>query len=228
MTKTMAKLILVVAAVALLAVWCAVPAMADDIHFACSTCTTGSVTQLSTSTTVGFDFVSMQSFSGDAFIAILVPNGLNFPGVSLTGGGPGSITLQGPFAGFNSGDLDTFLVPNESFSAYNFSQLSSATAQVGITATTFTVYEFDLGERTLDSTGVSGLSVTAPIGSVVIGWLECDSNVKCNGQDGGTLQVPLSSDITIPEPGTIGMLGLGLVTMLGMSMLRRRPEVGSL
>jgi hypothetical protein len=218
------RLALMAAVLTLLAAWCAAPAMADDIQLICSTCYDGSVTQISTSTTVGFDFVGVggQTFTGEGFIAVLVPNGFSYPTVSLTGPG---VSLEETKLNFNSSDLGTFL--GEDFSDYNFSTFASATGQLGITATTFTVYEYALGEITLgpNGAGVTGFSVTAPIGSVVAGWLECDSDVKCNGTDGGTLQTPMSSNITIPEPSTLGMLGFGVVGLLGLAVVRRRPFI---
>ncbi len=169
---------------------------------------------LSNGATVQFSFVDVAnngSITGNAFIAILVPTGAAAP--SFTGG-----TLEGTGVSFTSGDLGTAL--GESFTAYTLSNFQNTSAQEGIHPTGYTVYEYALGSGTLGpkGTGITGLSATAPQGSVIIGFIETPN---------GTYQTALTNSITVPEPSALGLLVLGLVGLLGVSMLRPHQEVGN-
>jgi PEP-CTERM motif-containing protein len=194
----------------------AAPAMADNIQLSCPSCTTGGVSLISSGTTITFSFIDVASktFTGNAFIAILVPTG--DPAPTLTGG-----TFEESVS-FTSGTLGAALGDTLS---YQFSALQSASAQVIPSPSGYTVYEFDLGKQTLGPSGadVSGLVAIAALGSVIVGFLECK---KC-GHD-GTFQTPLSESITsesiaIPEPSSLGLLALGLVGLLGLSLSKVWP-----
>jgi hypothetical protein len=113
-------------------------AKADSIQLQCGTCTSGSITQLTNASTVQFSFVDVanKTITGNAFIAILVPTGSGTP--TLTGG-----TFVGGPVSFTSGDLGTLLGQN--LTGYNLSNFQSASAQAGINATGYTVYEYSVG-----------------------------------------------------------------------------------
>jgi hypothetical protein len=197
----------------LLAVWCASPARADSIQLQCSTCTSGSVTQMSNAGTVAFSFVDVanQTITGNAFIAILVPTGSAAP--TLTGG-----TLLHSLS-FTSGNLGTLLGQN--LNGYNLSNFQSASAQASVFPSGYTVYEYSVGTGVTlgpKSAGITGLTFTAPQGSVIVGFVD---------PPGTTYQTPLSGSISVPEPGTLGLVALGLVGLFGVSMLRLRQQVGS-
>lgn len=202
--------LVLIAAVAFLAVWCAVPAMADNIQLSCPTCTSGGTSLISPGTTVAFSFIDVanETFTGDSFIAILVPTG--DPAPTLTG-----FTVEGGSGvSFTSGTLGGAL--GDALS-YQFSSIQSASEQVIPKPPGYTAYEFDLGTQTLGpkGAGVSGLSATAALGSVIVGFIECGAS--CPQSKDGTLQTPLSESITIPEPSSLGLLALGLVGLLGLS-----------
>ena len=190
-------------------------AKADAIQLQCTTtCTTGSVTLIAGGD-VGFNFVGVSSGTetGSGFLAILVPTGGAAP--TLTGGGA---TFEESVS-FTSGDLGTAL--GESFSDYNLSTFMSASSQVGVTTSGYTVYEYDLGSITLgpSGAGVTGLMASnlAP-GSVIVGFLE---------ESDSTLQTPMSEGITdggsVPEPSSLAMLGFGLIGLIGYG--RRRLHI---
>jgi hypothetical protein len=191
-------------------------AKADSIQLQCSTCWSGSVTQISGGPggPVQFSFVDVanQTITGNAFIAILVPTGGGGP--TFTGG-----SLVGTLS-FTSGDLGTLLGQN--LTGYNLSNFQSASSQqLATTPTGFTVYEYSVGTGVTlgpNSTGITGLSATAPTGSVIVGFVD---------PPGTTYQTPLSGSITLPEPGTLELLALGLMALIGVSMLRPRQGVGS-
>ena len=208
------RLVLMAAVATLLAAWCASPTMADSIQLQCGTCTSGSVTQMSNAGTVSFSFVDVanQTIIGNAFIAILVPTGGAAP--TLTGG----TLLQ--TVSFTSGDLGTLLGQN--LNSYNFSNFQSASAQAAINASGYTVYEYSVGTGVTlgpQSAGINGLSFTAPTGSVIVGFIDPPST---------TYQTPLSGSITVPEPSTTGLLALGLIGLIGISMLGLAKRLGAL
>ena len=196
-------------------------AKADDIFLPCTgsgSCTSGSVTQIATGT-IDMNFVSNTSKTGDWEIAVLVPNGTASLTVNSTTATP-TLDVVGGTA-FSSGKLDSVLSSEENFgpNAYTFSSLASASAQAGVTATSFTVYEYTFGNFSSSgggNPGISDITVSgAPVGSVIVGWIEVPGATS--------FQTPLSGSVTVPEAPTPALLGIGLVgLLLGAGVLRHR------
>jgi hypothetical protein len=184
-------------------------ASADSIQLSCPTCTAGSTSLISPGTTVSFSFIGVpnQTFAGLGFLGVLVPTGGAAP--SLTGAG----AVLEESVTYTSGLLGTALGENFGNNGYNISSLTSASSQVKSGVTGYTAYEYALGSITLgpSGAGVGPFTTTAPVGTVIVGWLE--------ESDGTTLRTPLSESITIPEPASLTLLGLGLI---GVPFLRRR------
>lgn len=206
--------------VGVLAVFSAREAKADPLQLSCSsTCTSGSTTLIVSGSSVTFNFTGTGTAnSGDAFVAIVVPYGGATPSLSGV-----TLTESEPGAQFNSGDdFDTIFLEAESdlSSGFNFSNLSSASGQVGVNPNSFTVYEFGLGSTTVghNQTGIPNLTASnLTNGSIIVGWLETDDK---------TLQTPLSESITsgtkVPEPPTSTLLGLGLLALICAPFFAKR------
>jgi hypothetical protein len=200
-------------------------AFPDVYHLDCvpsSSCTTGSVSFISTGSSVTFNIINTggTALSGTAFLAVLVPTGGSAPVVT-------GATLEESVT-FSSGSVFTAL--NEACSNctdFNLTTMQSASAQVNVNPTSYTIYEYNAGAFNSSGNGAAGntapFSVTAPQGSVIVSFLE-DSNGNVFEQ------TPLSHSITIgtlsavPEPGSMALFGTGLLILGGAVRRRMRKQ----
>lgn len=192
----------------LLALAGAAPTLADNIKLTCPACTFGGTSLVSPGGSISFSFIdvaSNQTFTGNAFIAILVPTGSAAP--TLTG------YTSGPSLSFTSGSLGTLL--NQNLNNYNLSNFQSASAQVGVNPTGYTVYVFSLGNVTLgpNGAGITGLVANGvATGGVIVGFINTS---------GGTFQTAMTESITVPEPTSLTLLAAAGLLALGALSWRR-------
>lgn len=197
------------------------PAWADTLHISCTgstTCTGGSVSQITVSTTVTFDVTQAdhQDVSGEAFIAVLIPNAT----ATLTES-PGSLVKTVPNS---TADFETSLSLT-GVTDKNFSTLQSFSAQAGVTANSYSYYEYDLGSFSgTPATLISGVSVgVLPAGSIVIAFTT--SGPSSNAVTDIT---PNSEALTVvPEASSLLLFGLGVLALCFVARRRLLPEEDS-
>jgi hypothetical protein len=205
----------------------AAPASAvETLHLSCTgstACTGGSVSQITQSTTVTFDVTQAdhQDASGEAFIAVLIPNGTASLTTTVGGGSPLS-PVQTVLNSTNSfgGTLGLSGVTDK-----NFSTLKSFSAQAGVTANSFSYYEYDLGSFTgTPSTLISNVSVgVLPPGAIIIAFTTSSSTSTAV-----TDISPNSESLTVvPESSSLLLFGLGVLALGFIARRRLLPSEDS-
>jgi len=214
----------------------AIPALAwgDTLQLNCipsANCTAGAETQITHNPSPVFSLDALKgSINGDElYLAIAVPTGGGIPSIA-------GAKLDTTLNGYKAGDLGTKLKENDL--SLLFKAFVTASGQVGVDPSSYTVYEFSLGEakhKDFKPINVSGLVN----GDVLVAWAEGE-NAPGKGDEvvGQTFLAPIgvedkrkdvltslvygSSGIPTPTPesGTLLLFGSGLLA-LGKAIKQR-------
>jgi len=205
----------------------AASASADTLQIGCignTNCFGGSqVTALSSNASVAITLkdIGNSALTGEAFVAVLIPNATASENVRV-GSGPGLLPTKVSL-GFNSGNLGGAL-GLKGLSGNTFTQLASASAQAGVSATSFSVYEYNLGAFNSGGKGTSGLGAISigslPAGSIIVGFVTSATNFA-NILGITTLRRSLS---VTPEADSLLLFGLGILALAFIARRRLLPE----
>lgn len=224
--KAMTKKLLGLLALAAVFAVGAIPAAADTMGLSCTgttVCNSGSFNDsIAQTASPTFELTNTgSSLSGTAFLAVLVPNGT--ASFTLTNNGS-PVALEESLSWSGTPDKLAGLLgevqANGNSGLTTFSSQQSGSAQANVTASSFTVYEFNLGAYSTGSP-LTDLAVgPLPAGTNLFAWVENSSGAEID-------QVSNSKSITVdavkvPEASTALLLSLALLSVVGVAKLSTR------
>jgi len=180
---------------------------------------TNSPTSANPPSNFGFT-VSPGPASGDLLVDVLAPNNEPSSSFAFTGTVSGTATLVSSTA-WTSGDLDTYLgisaSPTNSIGAY-----LPSTQVLDPGATGFFVYQVDLGSLTLQGASnpnlspLENISGGVPLASYIVGFLNEGTTDTPNWIATANSGAIFETGTSVPEPGSLLLLAVGLVAILGI------------
>jgi PEP-CTERM motif-containing protein len=169
------------------------------------------------------------TLTGDVIVIIGVPNGVGTPTITCNSGcTTGLVTVNGSNPVMTSStNTNAFLAFGNTPGAdgsENWTNWSGAPGEAGVTS--FTLYEFDLGAGSTAGLAAGDLNITingVGAGTIVIGYA---AGVNSKSGSGVIFSTPftVAGDATgqVPEPGTLALLGTGMLSIAGA--IRRRKK----